>query len=159
LITAYRLVHRVALGESPDPFRPLPHANRWNSADLQVAYTAENVALAALEIMAHLGPRGRSMSGYQLFSISFADDDFEDATTQAPDIDTQDGDATTAYGDTWAKARRSLALRVPSVVVPLSFNYIINPAHPRMSATTVQTHGAFEYDERIVRLAQRSGGL
>lgn len=155
MITAYRLVHREALAESPDPFRPRMHANRWNSADIQVAYTAENVALAALEIMAHLGPRGRSMSGYQLFSITFAADDVEVATAQVSDVDPQDREATTAYGDAWAKARRSLALRVPSVVVPLSFNYIVNPAHPRMSATTVQTHGAFEYDDRIVRLTQR----
>lgn len=154
MITAYRLVHREALAESADPFRPRPHANRWNSADVQVAYTAESVALAAMEIMAHLAPIGRSMRGYQLFGISF-EDDVEDATTQAPDLNPRDVDATTAYGDAWAQARRSLALRVPSVVVPLSSNYIINPAHSRMSDTIVEAHGEFQFDERIVRLVQR----
>lgn len=156
MITAYRLVHREALAESPDPFRPRPHVNRWNSADIQVAYTAESVALAAMEIMAHLGPMRRSMRGYQLYSLSFEDHDVEDATTQAPGLNPRDVDATTAYGDAWAKAQRSLALRVPSVVVPISFNFVINPAHPRMSATSVHAHGEFVFDERIVRLANRS---
>lgn len=155
MITAFRLVHREALAESPDPFRPRAHANRWNSADIQVAYTAESVALAAMEIMAHLGPIGRSMRGYQLFSISFEDDDVENAATQDSGLNPRDVDATTAYGDAWAQARRSLALRVPSVVVPLSFNYIINPAHPHMSNTIVEAHGEFQFDERIVRLVQK----
>ena len=156
MITAYRLVHREALAESPDPFRPRPHANRWNSADIQVAYTAESVALAAMEIMAHLAPIGRSMRGYQLFSISFGANDVEDVLTQAPGLDPRDVEATTAYGDAWAQARRSLALRVRSVVVPLSCNYIINPAHPHMGDTIVEVHGEFRFDERIVRLVRRS---
>jgi RES domain-containing protein len=36
-------------------------------------------------------------------------------------------------GDAWIRAQRSLALRVPSVVVPEEHNLLVNPVHPRFS--------------------------
>ena len=37
---------------------------------------------------------------------------------------------TQAIGDAWLAAGASLLLRVPSVVVPVGWNYVLNPAHP-----------------------------
>ncbi len=36
-------------------------------------------------------------------------------------------------GDAWIRAQRSLALRVPSAVVPEEYNLLVNPVHPRFS--------------------------
>ncbi len=33
-------------------------------------------------------------------------------------------------GDEWLRARRTVALRVPSAVIPSEFNFMLNRAHP-----------------------------
>ena len=37
---------------------------------------------------------------------------------------------TQAVGDRWLESRESVALRVPSAVVPGEVNYVVNPGHP-----------------------------
>jgi len=34
-----------------------------------------------------------------------------------------------AYGDEWLREGKNPVLKIPSVVVPLEYNYVINPAH------------------------------
>jgi len=38
--------------------------------------------------------------------------------------------STQAIGDQWIKERTSAVLKVPSIVVPDEYNYLLNPAHP-----------------------------
>ena len=40
------------------------------------------------------------------------------------------GPASQQVGGEWAWSEESLVLRVPSVVVPMEYNYLINPKHP-----------------------------
>lgn len=155
MIRAYRLAHEIALEENPDPFRPARSENRWNSADTQVAYAGENLAITALELLSYWGSYP-SLHGYQLFTIDFEEQDVEDVLEQQPDIDPDNYSQTRRYGDAWVEEGRSLALRVSSVVLPMSYNYLINPNHPRFSSVTVTAHGAFEYEERIARLVERA---
>jgi len=44
------------------------------------------------------------------------------------------GSALRAFGDRWLATRESVAMRVPSVVIPDGWNYVINAAHPDKSA-------------------------
>lgn len=80
----------------------------------------------------------------------------EDVLGRQPGIDPRDKNQTCRYGDAWAEEGRSLVLRVPSVVLPMSFNYLVNPGHPRFDARTVTAHGPFEYDARIGRLVAQA---
>jgi RES domain-containing protein len=50
-------------------------------------------------------------------------------------------------GDRWAEEERSLALRVPSVVVPYSCNYLLNPRHPAFDALQIHEAEALPVDE------------
>ena len=155
MITAYRLTHKVALASHPDPFRPARSDNRWNSRDVQVAYAAENVALVALELLTYWG-HYPNLTGYFLYTLTFADKEVEDILEQQPNLDPHDYAQTRPYGDRWAEEGRSLVLKVPSVVVPLSSNYLVNPNHPRFGTATVTAQGEFSYDERIARLVERA---
>lgn len=155
MITAYRLAHELALAENPDPFKPALTENRWNSAGVQVAYTSEHPALAALELLTYWG-NYPSMRGYHLFTFTFAPDEVEDALKRQADIDPVEKSQTRRYGDAWVREARSLVLRVPSVVVPMSFNYLINPNHPRYDPRAVTAHGPFVYDKRIAELIERT---
>ncbi len=42
-----------------------------------------------------------------------------------------ENDDTRAYGGNWVAEARTLALKVPSAVLPVPFNYLINPRHPQ----------------------------
>ena len=94
------------------------------------------------------------MRGYQLFTLEL--DPTQVEALKQTNLNTQDYEQTRAIGDEWARAGDSLALKVPSVVVPLSYNYLINPNHSHFNSESVVSHGAFEYEERIVRLVEQA---
>jgi RES domain-containing protein len=54
-------------------------------------------------------------------------------------------------GTQWAKAKRSLLLRVPSAIVEQEYNILINPLHSDMKHVKLQRVDAFEFDKRLVR--------
>jgi RES domain-containing protein len=58
-------------------------------------------------------------------------------------------EATQRFGTTWAKAGRSIALRVPSAVVPGEFNYLLNPAHADFGTLKRSRPGKFLFDPRL----------
>ena len=94
------------------------------------------------------------MRGYQLFTLEL--DPTQVEALKQTDLDTQNYEQTRATGDEWAREGRSLALKVPSVVVPLSYNYLINPAHSDFDAAAVVPHGNFSYDARIAKLVDKA---
>lgn len=55
-------------------------------------------------------------------------------------------------GDAWIAPARSLALQVPSAVVPEEANWLINPRHPEFAARfTPGSAMPFRFDGRIWR--------
>ena len=52
-------------------------------------------------------------------------------------------------GDAFVAEQRNLSLSVPSVVVPESRNYIINPMHPKMNQVKIVARRPFVFDGRI----------
>lgn len=54
----------------------------------------------------------------------------------------------------------SAVLKVPSVVVPLSDNYVVSQHHRDAARVlaSVREHGAFHYDQRIVKLVEDATG-
>jgi RES domain-containing protein len=58
-------------------------------------------------------------------------------------------DSTQKIGDIFATELKHLALRVPSVVVPGDFNYLINPSHHQMSEVIITNVEPFEFDSRF----------
>ena len=151
----YRLVHELALASNPQPFSPAPSENRWNSADTSVAYGGEHLALSALELLTYWG-HYPSMRGYHLFTLEVSPEHIENALDRQPNINPRDYGQTRRYGDGWVEEGRSLALKVPSVVLPMSYNYLVNPQHPAFDPDAMTAHGGFEYEARIARLIEEA---
>jgi RES domain-containing protein len=108
------------------------YGGRWNSRGRRVIYTADSIALAALELLIHLQSEP-VLAAYRLFRLDLAADQIMYlATTDLPD-DWQHEPAppaTARIGDEWLDRGLSLALQVPSVIVPEERNFLLNPAHP-----------------------------
>lgn len=52
-------------------------------------------------------------------------------------------------GDRWIQEQRSVALLVPSVIIPLEKNALINPLHPAFRLDWVKPPLRFRYDPRL----------
>lgn len=145
----YRLVHDLALNQHP-PFRPAFTNNRWNTDRTMVAYASDSLALAAWEILTYWAYYD-SLEGYRVFTLELEAAEIEGSVDPAQ-LDVGDRKITQRYGDTWALQQRSLALRVPSLRLPFSFNFLINPNHPSFSDSRIQALGPLVLDERIKAL-------
>lgn len=118
-----------------------------------MVYTSEHPALAALEIL-NGWEIYANLYGYHLYSCTFDDALILEAPS---DLDVQDRALTRAYGDAWVRERRSIVLKVSSVVVLESYNYLINPNHPDFLPNVRLEHlGPFMFDERVEKLVQKA---
>ena len=128
------------------------HGGRWNSPGTRVAYASDSIALAALEVLAHLQSTA-VLHSYSLATIRFP----EDAVDELPagslpkqwrrfpsPVENQ------AIGDRWIAGGRSLVLRVPSAIIPTASNFLINPLHRAFSRVTVERPERFAFDPRLL---------
>jgi RES domain-containing protein len=51
--------------------------------------------------------------------------------------------------DAWLAGGASVALRVPSVVVPSEFNYLLNPKHGDFTRISIGASMPFPFDPRL----------
>lgn len=121
---------------------------RWNSPGRPMVYCAGSVALATLEVLVNLPPELRQGAGlptFVLIGLDIPDDDIDGSGPgQVPD----EGEAR-AFGDKWLASRRSLALAVPSAVVPHDRNVLVNPAHARAALIAPAVKEPFLFDARL----------
>ena len=125
-------------------------AARWNSLGTRIVYTSSSVALACLETLVHL-QTVRQAEERWLFVIDVPDRWVEELDPLPGDWDAEPAAAgSQAVGDRWIAEQRSIALLVPSVVVPVEQNALINPRHPRFRLAWVQRAKRFRYDPRLI---------
>ncbi len=153
MITAWRLVKSRHARAAFDGEGARLYGGRWNSPGTRVAYASDSVALAALEVLAHLQSTA-VLQAYSLATIRFPE-----SVVEAVDPATLPADwrrfpsppANQAVGDAWVAEGRSLVLRVPSAIVPSASNYLINPAHPRFTVAVVEKPEVFAFDPRLLK--------
>jgi RES domain-containing protein len=130
---------------------------RWNETGTPMLYTSESRALACLETMVHLNAGGLPLNRY-LVRLEFSDAAWKAATSVDPgnligwDADPP-GRASIRHGTEWVRAKSSLLLQVPSVIVPEEHNFLVNPLHPEISGVTVTKVRKWTYDPRLVPAA------
>src|SRR5918997_3321701 len=129
------------------------YGGRWNSPGTRVASASDSVALAALEVLAHLESTA-VLQAYSLATIRFPESAVEtlDAASLPSDWRRFPSPAENqALGDRWVAEGRSLVLRVPSAIVPSASNYLINQAHSRFAAAAVvDAPERFAFDPRLL---------
>ena len=116
-----------------------------------MVYTAQSVSLAVLEMLVHLENEAIS-AAYRLCMAELHEADIEtlDESHLSADWPAASSQALCrALGDTWAKERRSLALRVPSAVVPQEYNFLLNPLHESFGQLRVGEPQSFSFDPRL----------
>ncbi len=127
---------------------------RWNPKGVGVLYATSTPELGLVETLAHApSVRYEELPTYWVFSLDVPDDIRYYKRDELPDYWQDDTyDRTQGWLKTWLDAPTQLGLAVPSVLVPLSYNVILHPAHPLFSQITVIDQEVQPVDRRLWRL-------
>jgi RES domain-containing protein len=150
--TAWRLIKTKHLATAWDGEGAKRKGGRWNSVGTVVVYTSATLSLALAETLVHLP--GGLLPAFTAIPVQF---DEPVVTVLAPQDVPTDWDSTPpatstqTIGDRWVTAATSAVLRVPSVIVPQEFNYVLNPNHADFASLRMGTPMPFPFDARLIK--------
>lgn len=127
---------------------------RWNSPGNPVVYTSERLSLAVLELLVHVEP-DTVPPDVMSYEIEIPDN-LRTITVPSSALpsawqDKPSHPASRTLGDAWLAGGETVALSVPSAIVPGERNILINPRQRDAGAITVVRMLAFRFDLRLVR--------
>lgn len=149
--SAWRLTKTKHLAAAWDGEGAKRAGGRWNSVGVPVVYASATLSLALVETLVHLP--SSILPAYSAVPVEI-DESFIETVDRAdlpsgwkdypPPREVQ------AIGDRWVAETRSAALRVPSVIVPSEFNYVLNPAHSDFARIRIGKALPFPFDARLI---------
>lgn len=115
-------------------------------------YASETASLTMLETLVHLHT-AHLLESFTLLRINVPDAQIMNADMAAlPDnwADEEAPPALAEYGDVWCFTGSSVALRVPSALSPVEYNYLLNPEHPDFYTLALKAEAIpFRFDSRL----------
>ena len=128
-------------------------SGRWHFAGVPVVYLSESPALALLEVMVNFDLAPDELpADYQLLEVDCS------AVGVLSLNDDQSGEQwedsrppTQSIGSEWLVSGASALLKVPSAVVPKSWNYLLNPRHADAAHATIRSSSRHPFDPRLVQ--------
>jgi len=131
------------------------YGGRWNSRGRRVLYCSESLALASMELLVHIQRNQVLQNQYNSIKIEFSETHVNALDLgylpQGWDAMTINPAVAQSIGDQWYDGSISLVLRVPSVVVRESYNYLINMEHPDIDALVFGNVTPYQFDPRLAR--------
>lgn len=121
---------------------------RWHSMGQPIIYTSESSDGALNELLVHMN-RQLIAPDFQLIRIDVPDD-VQIATL--PELSPgwrRNLDETRTIGNQWLSERRSLLIRIPSAIIPHSFNVLINPYHSEIGQLQIDDVQSVVFDPRL----------
>ncbi|WP_428330527.1 RES family NAD+ phosphorylase [Mucilaginibacter sp.] len=128
------------------------YGGRWNSEGKPALYLASSCALAVLEVLVHLPPL-LIPNDYCLVEIEVPGDSITTIALEHLPPNWQDISPPVALkyiGDAFLKQKDHLLMKVPSTIVPMEYNYLLNVQHKATKKVKVLKTQPFNFDERLV---------
>ncbi len=125
---------------------------RWTAKGYPAIYTSEHLSLALLEILVHASDPDQRRQPRVVIRLDIPDDQIDEIPWSAVPHPFQPATPyfqTQAMGDAWLRACASLALKVPSAILPTEFNVLVNPQHPKFKAVHWSAPQPIIIDERL----------
>ncbi|WP_293173858.1 RES family NAD+ phosphorylase [Oceanithermus sp.] len=136
------------------------HGGRWNEKGTPVVYTAESLAGAMVELLAYYKDV-RTLETRVYFRLGV---DEELILGLHPNALPDDWRAfpyppsTQKIGTLWHREAPSVGLRVPSVLIPETYNVLLNPEHPEFHRVTIDGPYPLAVDGRLADLVEAAYG-
>ncbi len=124
---------------------------RWNQVGTRAVYCSENISLALLEYYVHSENIALLPKGILVAKIEFPDDFIIDPPGELPEKWYQYpySAKTTRVFTKLAKQREFFALKVPSSIVGLEYNIILNPLYKEFGKVRISDYFRLPVDERL----------
>ena len=131
-------------------------ANRWNRRGQNVIYAGTSRSLVTLESIVHKSSI-KPAAVYKVMVISVSDDENLIKRISVKELP-KNWNTLTAYttlqaiGSAWYESHETLLLRVPSVIVPHEYNFVINTEHTgfNKSVKLARVEDYF-FDDRLLK--------
>ena len=125
---------------------------RWNEKGQFVIYAASSIALACLENIVHRNSEGL-MGDFRILYIDIPKRVFI-KRVELNDLPKEWSDEINfkicqEITTQWLENSESCVMSVPSVIIPLENNYLINPQHPDFKFIKLISVEEFTFDNRI----------
>ena len=123
---------RISIYTSLDGEGAAVGGGRWNTPGRPAVYLAESPAGAMLEVLAHLPTdEGELPNSFRLLRVeAITAIGVVELGAPAGEAWKQNERITRQIGDEWLESRETPLARVPSAIMPFTWNYLLNPLHP-----------------------------
>jgi RES domain-containing protein len=128
-------------------------SGRWHTRGQRIAYCAPNPASALLEVLVHAEIDLGDIPVKLRYLEIEGPDSIEMATADIGRLGPrwqQRAEITRSLGDEWLRAGLTALLRVPSVIVPATWNVLVNPLHPDFARLRVRGIHHQAIDPRLI---------
>ena len=121
---------------------------RWNEKGVPMLYASSTLSLACLEILVHI-KEPRLPTDYAWVRVDIPAGQMDEPSLGA---DWSDETACRRLGSEWVRRARRPAVEVPSAIVPIETNVLLNPEHPAFSQIRFSPATPFRFDSRLLKL-------
>jgi RES domain-containing protein len=127
--------------------------SRWSSLGRRIVYMAESPAGAMLEVLVHLKDKEDELPAtFSLLEIESSDESGIRELLPLVDVEWKNQlESTQRIGDLWLSSRDTPLARVPSAIMPRTWNLILNPEHPEARNLRVVSVLRERFDNRLFR--------
>jgi len=146
------IVWRFSLHDSLDGRGGLLASARWHTRGKEILYCAPNPATAVLEILVHSQVREpAALARHRFIKVNIPDEISRRSVDEAqlPTDWSRRITVTRAWGDRWLREAETAVLIVRSVLVPETYNVIINPRHADAARVKRVTVIPYPLDPRL----------
>ncbi|MEE9372291.1 MAG: RES family NAD+ phosphorylase [Saprospiraceae bacterium] len=116
------------------------YGGRWNRPGVPVLYTSQARSLAMLELIVHFTSKEAFRRQYK-FACLWIDPKFivdVEEDIHSVDLRLPNNEHLWKITDKFFIDKKELCIKVPSVLIPNEFNYLINPIHPYFQNVKLQ---------------------
>lgn len=151
-VQAWRLVKKSRVKTAFDGEGAFRFGGRWNNKRRHVVYASSSLSLALLEILVHIDP-GRAVPALMAIPVEMPARLIERGPHSTLNRLGRDLPwslkETRRIGDHWIAEARHTVLQIPSAIIPLESNYLLNPDHPDFRCIRIGKPEPLPVDTRL----------
>jgi RES domain-containing protein len=126
------------------------YGGRWNRVGVSLLYTSENLSLSVLENIVHIN-NPNFLPTFQAITIEIPDSIQEFVINDFPDNwrNQETFESLRKLTDNFVEKKEFLAMKVPSAIIDVEFNFLINPQHSLFKEIKIINQQEFSFDQRL----------